>query len=80
MLLLGPIKEFDQVKSRSEQRFPDPGEPVCIVCGRYGEYICNEVTYVNDIFSFSKPLLRSSMFPPVESPCKQCVSLLIDQR
>ncbi|KAE8055932.1 hypothetical protein FH972_012740 [Carpinus fangiana] len=38
----GSIKEFDQVKSRSEQRFPDPGEPVCIVCGRYGEYICNE--------------------------------------
>ncbi|XP_048229865.1 uncharacterized protein LOC8265564 [Ricinus communis] len=32
----------DQVKSRSEQRFPLPGEPVCVVCGNYGEYICNE--------------------------------------
>ncbi|KAB1217024.1 putative ATP-dependent RNA helicase DDX59 [Morella rubra] len=41
-LLLGPTKESDQVKSRSEQRFPGPGEPVCVVCGRYGEYICNE--------------------------------------
>uniref|UniRef100_A0A2N9GGG5 CCHC-type domain-containing protein n=1 Tax=Fagus sylvatica TaxID=28930 RepID=A0A2N9GGG5_FAGSY len=38
----GSINEFDRVKSRSEQRFPDPGEPVCVVCGRYGEYICNE--------------------------------------
>jgi hypothetical protein len=38
----GSINEFDRVKSRSEQRFPDPGDPVCVVCGRYGEYICNE--------------------------------------
>lgn len=38
----GSINEFDHVKSRSEQRYPDPGEPVCVVCGRYGEYICNE--------------------------------------
>ncbi|KAF3448351.1 hypothetical protein FNV43_RR09064 [Rhamnella rubrinervis] len=35
-------KEFDGVKSRSEQRFPVPGEPVCVVCGKFGEYICNE--------------------------------------
>lgn len=53
MLLLGSINEFDRVKSRSEQRFPEPGEPVCVVCGRYGEYICNEVRYVSCIFSFS---------------------------
>ncbi|KAM7494090.1 hypothetical protein LguiB_028699 [Lonicera macranthoides] len=32
----------DRVKNRSEQRFPVPGEPVCVVCGKYGEYICNE--------------------------------------
>ncbi|XP_050263740.1 uncharacterized protein LOC126707994 [Quercus robur] len=38
----GSINEFDHIKNRSEQRFPDPGEPVCVVCGRYGEYICNE--------------------------------------
>ncbi|KAG5028298.1 hypothetical protein JHK87_011812 [Glycine soja] len=38
-------EEFDGVKkSRNEQRFPVSGEPVCLICGRYGEYICNEVT------------------------------------
>ncbi|MED6133712.1 hypothetical protein PIB30_030685 [Stylosanthes scabra] len=35
-------QEFDGIKSRSEQRFPVAGEPVCVICGRYGEYICNE--------------------------------------
>ncbi|GER28041.1 DEAD-box ATP-dependent RNA helicase [Striga asiatica] len=34
--------ENDQIKARSEQRYPAPGEPVCVVCGKYGEYICNE--------------------------------------
>ena len=24
------------------QRWPDPGDPECVVCGRYGEYICDE--------------------------------------
>lgn len=24
------------------QRWPDLGEPVCIICGRYGEYICEQ--------------------------------------
>ncbi|RDX66867.1 DEAD-box ATP-dependent RNA helicase 41, partial [Mucuna pruriens] len=38
----GHEEEFDGVKSRNEQRFPVSGEPVCIICGRYGEYICNE--------------------------------------
>ncbi|KAF7810087.1 putative RNA helicase transcription factor interactor and regulator CCHC(Zn) family [Senna tora] len=38
----GNKKESDGVKSRNEQRFPGPGEPVCLMCGRYGEYICNE--------------------------------------
>ncbi|ETL81122.1 hypothetical protein L917_18488 [Phytophthora nicotianae] len=23
------------------QRLPQPGEPVCVVCGRYGEYVCD---------------------------------------
>ncbi|KAF8412413.1 hypothetical protein HHK36_000377 [Tetracentron sinense] len=36
------VDEVDRVKNRSEQRFPVPGEPVCVVCGKYGEYICNE--------------------------------------
>ncbi|KAJ1392650.1 Zinc finger, CCHC-type [Sesbania bispinosa] len=38
----GHKKEFNGVKSRNEQRFPVSGEPVCLICGRYGEYICNE--------------------------------------
>ncbi|XP_057415779.1 uncharacterized protein LOC130710503 isoform X2 [Lotus japonicus] len=38
----GDEKEFDGVKGRNEQRFPVSGEPVCLMCGRYGEYICNE--------------------------------------
>ncbi|XAR54959.1 RNA helicase [Bertholletia excelsa] len=32
----------DRVKNRSEQRFAVPGEPVCVVCGKYGEYVCDE--------------------------------------
>ncbi|NXD38836.1 DDX59 helicase, partial [Copsychus sechellarum] len=32
-----PIKSFSK-----SQRWAEPGEPVCVVCGRYGEYICNE--------------------------------------
>ncbi|KAL6007854.1 hypothetical protein ACLOJK_033358 [Asimina triloba] len=36
------VDQSNQIKQRSEQRFPVPGEPVCIVCGRYGEYICKE--------------------------------------
>ncbi|OVA09807.1 zinc finger protein [Macleaya cordata] len=36
------LDEADRIKKRVEQRFPVPGEPACVVCGRYGEYICNE--------------------------------------
>ncbi|CAH1412865.1 unnamed protein product [Lactuca virosa] len=32
----------DVIKERRLQRFPIPGEPVCVVCGKYGEYICDE--------------------------------------
>ncbi|XP_057510206.1 uncharacterized protein LOC130792682 isoform X1 [Actinidia eriantha] len=38
----GNLDEDNRVKSRSEQRFAVPGEPVCVVCGKYGEYICDE--------------------------------------
>ncbi|CAK7355845.1 unnamed protein product [Dovyalis caffra] len=38
----GHPNEVDRVKSRSEQRYPLPGEPACVLCGKYGEYICNE--------------------------------------
>ncbi|KAH1249062.1 putative ATP-dependent RNA helicase DDX59 [Glycine soja] len=43
LLNSGQQEEFDGVKkSRNQQRFPVSGEPVCLICGRYGEYICNE--------------------------------------
>lgn len=33
----------DAVKEKSEQqRWPDGEEPVCVMCGKYGEYICDE--------------------------------------
>lgn len=37
-------KVLDQgiILQRSNQRFAAPGEPYCVVCGRYGAYICNE--------------------------------------
>ncbi|GAA0168248.1 hypothetical protein LIER_23006 [Lithospermum erythrorhizon] len=38
----GCSNDVDVVKSQIEQRFPLPGEPICVVCGKYGEYICNE--------------------------------------
>ncbi|XP_073102934.1 uncharacterized protein [Elaeis guineensis] len=34
-------EESNRVKERHEQRFPLPGEPACVLCGRYGEYICD---------------------------------------
>ncbi|XP_022996224.1 uncharacterized protein LOC111491515 isoform X1 [Cucurbita maxima] len=36
------LNEFEEVEGKTEQRFAIAGEPVCVVCGRYGEYICNE--------------------------------------
>ncbi|XP_042054584.1 uncharacterized protein LOC121799325 [Salvia splendens] len=35
-------EEADHIKTQYEQRYPAPGEPVCVICGNYGEYICNE--------------------------------------
>ncbi|XP_048832907.1 probable ATP-dependent RNA helicase DDX59 isoform X2 [Brienomyrus brachyistius] len=32
-----PVKSF-----KKSQRWPEPGEPVCVMCGRYGEYICDK--------------------------------------
>lgn len=39
-----PVKSF-----RKSQRWPNPGEPVCVMCGRYGEYICDNTD--NDVCS-----------------------------
>ncbi|OQS06924.1 DEAD/DEAH box RNA helicase, partial [Thraustotheca clavata] len=33
--------EDSVVKKSQEQREAEDGEPVCVVCGRYGEYICD---------------------------------------
>lgn len=43
LFLLGDKDELNGVKSRTVQRFPIPGEPVCVMCGKFGEYICDEV-------------------------------------
>lgn len=43
-------EEEEPVKSyKKSQRWPEPGEPVCVMCGRYGEYICD--TTDNDVCS-----------------------------
>uniref|UniRef100_A0A3Q4G2T3 RNA helicase n=1 Tax=Neolamprologus brichardi TaxID=32507 RepID=A0A3Q4G2T3_NEOBR len=39
-----PVKSF-----KKNQRWPGPGEPVCVMCGRYGEYICDATD--NDVCS-----------------------------
>ncbi|XP_053369100.1 probable ATP-dependent RNA helicase DDX59 [Clarias gariepinus] len=39
-----PVKSF-----KKSQRWPNPGEPVCVMCGRYGEYICDSTD--NDVCS-----------------------------
>lgn len=33
----------DVVNERRSQQFPIHGESVCVVCGKYREYICDEV-------------------------------------
>lgn len=45
MLPSGHLNESDHVKSIIEQRFPHPGEPVCVMWGKYGEYMCDEVCF-----------------------------------
>ncbi|XP_038856676.1 probable ATP-dependent RNA helicase DDX59 [Salvelinus namaycush] len=39
-----PVKSF-----RKSQRWPEPGEPVCVMCARFGEYICDSTD--NDVCS-----------------------------
>lgn len=44
------VEEEEPVKSfKKSQRWPEPGEPVCVMCGRYGEYICDSTD--NDVCS-----------------------------
>ncbi|KAG7401020.1 DEAD (Asp-Glu-Ala-Asp) box polypeptide 59 [Phytophthora boehmeriae] len=35
------MAEDSVVKRSADQRRPLQGEPICIVCGRYGEYVCD---------------------------------------
>ncbi|KAI9175135.1 hypothetical protein LWI28_027880 [Acer negundo] len=78
-----PPDSADQIKSRSEQRYPVPGEPVCVVCGKYGEYICNETD--DDICSLEckaellkslktaeEPSTSSNQIPHISSSGHEC--------
>ena len=52
-----PVKSF-----KKSQRWPEPGEPVCVMCGRYGEYICDSTD--NDVCSLeckAKHLFKMGM-------------------
>ncbi|KAG8436566.1 hypothetical protein GDO86_007613 [Hymenochirus boettgeri] len=41
-----PESEEEAIISYSKcQRWPFPGDPVCIMCGRYGEYICDQTDH-----------------------------------
>ncbi|XP_023744741.1 uncharacterized protein LOC111892893 isoform X1 [Lactuca sativa] len=60
----------DVITERRSQRFPIPGEPVCVVCGKYGEYICDETD--DDICSMDCKAelldnLKNSQGPPTPS-------------
>ncbi|XP_008796949.2 uncharacterized protein LOC103712249 isoform X2 [Phoenix dactylifera] len=59
-------EESSRVKERHEQRFPLPGEPACVLCGRYGEYICDKTG--DDICSIDckTELLKLKDVPLVE--------------
>lgn len=67
LFLSAHIDNGQRVKERGEQRFPVPGEPVCVVCGRYGEYICNEV----------RVLQRFELFPSVKPSCLNTALLIL---
>ncbi|XP_048473561.1 probable ATP-dependent RNA helicase DDX59 [Rhincodon typus] len=68
----GPEEEEveEPVKQLSKgQRWPEPGEPVCSVCGRYGEYICNETdTDVCSMECKAQNLRRLGMGCPASCP------------
>ncbi|KAK9519443.1 hypothetical protein VZT92_022172 [Zoarces viviparus] len=52
-----PVKSF-----KKSQRWPEPGEPVCVMCARYGEYICDSTD--NDVCSLeckAKHLVQMGM-------------------
>ncbi|KAK2649076.1 hypothetical protein Ddye_016565 [Dipteronia dyeriana] len=79
----GNISEADHIKSRSEQRYPVPGEPVCVVCGKYGEYICNETDddicsleckseLLKSLITAEEPSTSSNQIPHISSSRHEC--------
>ena len=74
------MSDEEIVKYAKDQRSPEPGEPVCIVrkmknykvkiCGKYGEYICDENE--SDICSLEcKDLLLKQLHQSKEEEVQQ---------
>ncbi|KAF8081794.1 hypothetical protein N665_0866s0002 [Sinapis alba] len=59
----------DGIKQKStDQRWPLPGEPKCVICCRYGEYICDETN--DDICSLEcKQTLMNTKVSPATDEC-----------
>jgi hypothetical protein len=71
---------MQQVKVKStQQRNCVPGEPLCIVCGRYGEYICSITD--KDVCSIEckEKNLQSLMISIPEAPAESIDSFLSSQ-
>ncbi|XP_010553231.1 PREDICTED: DEAD-box ATP-dependent RNA helicase 41 [Tarenaya hassleriana] len=67
---LRPQLPEDGIKQKSvDQRAPLPGDPKCVICSRYGEYICDETD--DDICSLEckQRLLRRLEAIPVSDEC-----------
>ncbi len=62
----------DIVSLSKNQRWPTSGEPVCVVCGKYGEYIVDQTD--SDVCSFEckKQHLRQLSFT---RPAPTCVTI-----
>ncbi|KAM9324546.1 putative ATP-dependent RNA helicase DDX59 [Gastrophryne carolinensis] len=74
-----PIKSFSKL-----QRWPVEGEPVCVICGRYGEYICDQTEH--DVCSLeckARDLLQNTqvcaggLLPDSSDPSIACTSPFI---
>ncbi|XP_078497123.1 putative ATP-dependent RNA helicase DDX59 isoform X2 [Lissotriton helveticus] len=66
-----PVKSFSK-----SQRWPRPGEPVCVLCGRYGEYICEQTE--KDVCSLeckALGLLQAGLGPRPPEPATPPVPL-----
>ncbi|XP_063956097.1 probable ATP-dependent RNA helicase DDX59 isoform X2 [Lytechinus pictus] len=68
------------VSFSKNQRWPDEDEPVCVVCGKYGEYICDQTEA--DVCSLeckAKNLIRRGIQPTIPQTKKPaddtCVSV-----